>query len=367
VRDPVLVLHLARQLIERGRDADADRLFRQLQQQVILEGELARLAAEAAYRLRSYDRSAELARKATPATPAASGAGDCGYLLWYGQILSAAGRGEEALGVLRQARRLRPDLPDCWTALVGQLARMERVQEADKVLADLPAKMPADEVPLTRAVCLESLGRFALAEEQYALALGRQPFDARVLQRAASFFLRTNQPGRAEKMLRNLLDPTSLALDENLAWARRQLALVYAFRGTDADHAEAQSLLSANRRHGDDLADRRAAEMVRATRPRERLPALRALEALPRGPLAPEEQFWLAQLYDRSEQKEDWGKGREQMLDLLARDRHNPEYLAYHIRNLLRRGKKEEARTWITQLARLEGNSPRVRGFQGTR
>jgi predicted Zn-dependent protease len=53
----------------------------------------------------------------------------------------------------------------------------------------------------------------------------------------------------------------------------------------------------------------------------------------------------------------------ERMLDLLALERNNPEYLAHHIDGLLRRGRSDEARSWIKRLQKLEPDSSRLQTF----
>jgi Flp pilus assembly protein TadD len=111
----------------------------------------------------------------------------------------------------------------------------------------------------------------------------------------------------------------------------------------------------------DSLFELRARLLVRGTRPAERRAALRRLEESAKvQPFAPEELFGLVRLYEAEKDEE---TARERMLDLLALERNNPEYLAHHIERLLHRGRKEEARPWLAQLRKLEPGSSRVQTF----
>ncbi len=188
----------------------------------------------------------------------------------------------------------------------------------------------------------------------------QRPDDGLVLQRAASFCVYLDRPAQAVPLLRRLLDPAVAVPDGNRLWARRQLALALAFDGDEAKSREAQELARTDPLG--DAAGRRVRDFVEAARPTTRPEALRRLEeSLKALPPTADELFRLARIYEAAGDAE---KARQTMLEVLALDMHNPEYLAHHAAGLLRRGKKDEARPWVARLEKLEPASPRVKGFR---
>jgi tetratricopeptide (TPR) repeat protein len=216
---------------------------------------------------------------------------------------------------------------------------------------------------LALAGCYEVMGRLEDAHQHYQLALKSHREDANVLQRASAFYLRMDKPLQAEKLLIGLLDP-GLPAEEARRWARRQLALLLAFRGEPEAYRQALALLDANRKEGEDnLAQRRIRALVRGTQPENRHAALAELEGLLKlARPTPLEQYRLIQLYEADGNKE---AAQKQMLDLLTQgDPANPAYLAHHVRTLLQNGEKSDAQTWLSELARVEPDSKRVKEFR---
>jgi tetratricopeptide (TPR) repeat protein len=355
-RQPGVVGRLVRLLADQGRDAEADEVLGRLQQQAVLTGPLARLAAEVAVRLHNPGRAVEMARRGVP-----PGSRDYRDPLWLGQVLAAAGRRGEAEAALREAVRLAEDLPEPWLALVTHLARGGEPGEAEATLEAMRRKLPAAEVPLALAVAAEAQTRPAEAERHYREALRQRPDDGPVLQRAASFFVRLARPADSMPLLRRLLDPAVAVPDGNRLWARRQLALALAFDGGEDGYGEALALLRADPAPAS-AAGRRVRDLVEAARPATRADALRRLEAGRRFlPPPADELFRMARAYEAGGDGE---REREVLLDVLALDGQNPEYLAHHAGRLLERGKQDEARPWVTRLEKVEPGSPRVRSFR---
>jgi tetratricopeptide (TPR) repeat protein len=355
-----VVQRLVRLLVEADRLDDAEEVIRRFQQQETPSVELARMGAEIALRQHNIGRALELARLAAPAD-----AKDYGRLIWLGQILARCAQPVEAEEVLRRAVELRSDLAETWIALIAHQVRARNVPDAERTLASMHGKLPANQEPLAVAICSEVLGRFDRAEQEYALAMKRRPDDGLVLQRAACFHLRLNHLQKAEPLLRRMLSPDVNLPELNQAWARRQLALVLASLGGEARYQEAKKLLQQNQRGGtDSVLDRRADALVQATRPEKRSAALKTLDELGKmQPWTAEELFRLAQLY---ELEDDFTRARDEMVNLLTLDPNNPEYVAHHIQLLLGHRKKDEARAWIVRLQKLEPDSQRLRDFQGS-
>jgi pentatricopeptide repeat protein len=357
-RQPAMVQKVVGLLARAGRFLEADRIIRTLEQHHPLDRAFARVAAEIALRLKNKDRTFELARRAVPPETT-----DYRDHLWLAGVLAALGRRHETEEVLRTATRLAQRVPDAWTALVAHLARAGQMEEAEATMEDMRAALPADQAPLALAICLEALARTERADKQYQAALSRKPYDFIVLRRAAQFYLRTLQPHKAEPLLGVLLDPTVFVPERDLAWARRQLALVLSTGGDRQKVRHALALLDRNRQAaGDSAEDRRARAFVQTAQPGQRREALRILANFHRSqPLPADEQFRLAQLYEAGD---DWPQARELMLGSLALDPHNPAYLAHFIEVLLRRGHKGEARNWVAKLEKLEPGAARTKALR---
>jgi predicted Zn-dependent protease len=206
------------------------------------------------------------------------------------------------------------------------------------------------------------LGQVPRADQEYQIAVAQPPGDALVLQHAARFYLRLNQLSRAEPLLRRLLSPETDASEVIQAWARRRLALLLAFDSSSQCRQALALLDEKPHPRQEALADRRTRLLIQGTRLNERSAALHQLEQSAKlQPFTTEELFYLSRLYEAAN---DLKAVEDRMLDLLALDRNNPEYLALHISHLLRRGHMDDARPWIARLQTLEPDSSRVRSFR---
>jgi tetratricopeptide (TPR) repeat protein len=262
---------------------------------------------------------------------------------------------------LRRAVDLAPDAPEAWVALVTHLGRQGTPEEAQDALARMRRKVPPAEVALTEALCAEALAHMTDAERCYRQALAARPSDGLVLVRAAAFFVRLDRPADSVPLLRRLLRPAVVVPDESRRWARRQLALALAFGPGEPAHREARELLGGDPAPGEPAA-RRARDLVEAVGPHGRAAALDHLGAALRSRQFPaDEAFRLVQAYERAGDDE---RAHDCMLDVLAVDVQNPEYLAHHAGRLVARGRPDEARPWVARLERLKPGSGRVRDFR---
>jgi tetratricopeptide (TPR) repeat protein len=339
-------------LVAARRYGEADHLCEQAEAHTVTGREFLRRAAEVALRAGSERRAARLAHRVV--------AGSRSYQdrLWLGRILADLNINTEAEEALREAVALAPDSPDAWVALTAHLARLDRREEGIRLISDLVHAIPTDRRCVAVARCYEALGMWDDAEVYYRQEL--TPLDTVGRKRLSAFLLRTDQAQKAARVLEELLSPRLNLDEEELADARRQLALALTEDGTERHMQEALALLERNRTtEGDSLTDRRVRALVRATQSAERAGALRELEGLLNGPEpSPGERLRLARLYDAAEMS---ARAREQYLKLLDQDRDNPAYLMAFIEGLLRRNNRPEARSYLDRLAKVASDSARLR------
>jgi tetratricopeptide (TPR) repeat protein len=202
-------------------------------------------------------------------------------------------------------------------------------------------------------------GRKEQAREQYQKALAARPDDVNILRQVVGFYIRTGQPEDAEPLLRRLLDSQTKVSPEDIAWARRDLAMVLMVRNQYQRRQEALGLIEKNlQADGGTPDDRRLKAVLLAAQPGERREAIRSFEELSkRQPPTPEEGFVLAQLYMAEGDRQN---ARMKMLSILASRGDNPLYLATYANQLLDWGETGEATTWFNRLERIEPKALRT-------
>jgi predicted Zn-dependent protease len=359
-RDPAVLARAARLLYQHRHFAAANQAVRVLQQQGPLPRDLARLAAEIALAHEGgRPRTLALARKAAPRDSR-----DYRDHLWLARIEAAAGQLGDAEKTLRHAARVAGGIPDVWVALVRHLVRTDQRKQAEEALGEAARRLPVDRAALGLARCEEALGRVEHAEAHYRKAVAARPRDFIALYALADFYRRADEPARAAPHLRTLIDPATRAQEEYVARARRALAIDLAAAATDAAALdEALALLERNDRiRGRARADAVARAFVLASRPERRAQALHLLETLPdRQQLSAGEQFLLARAY---EALGDEAQANDLLLGVLALDGEEPQFLAHRTRALIRQGALDEAGRTLSQLERIEPQSPRSRSLR---
>jgi tetratricopeptide (TPR) repeat protein len=342
-----LVERLATLLVQLGRYDEADEVLERRQEEGPLTGASGRLAAEVALHRQDRRRAVTLAQKAV------AGSQDYRDYLWLGQLQAAAGQPAQAEESLNRALQLADGVPDTWVALVQFLVQADRKAEAEDKVRAARSKLPPAQAPLALGQCYEALGHQDQAEGQYRAALSAGPADVHALQGLAGFYLRSNQPQRAEPVLRQLLEPALRAPQVEAAWARRSLAVALAAGGDYPQLREALALLEQNRKAGGNtVEDQRVQAVVLRTHPGHRREALRLLLDLSRRRLTtPDEEVLLAQM---QEADHDWSQARERLLRVLAAHGAKPAYLASLVRGLLRHSGAAEAQPWLAQLEKAD-------------
>jgi tetratricopeptide (TPR) repeat protein len=368
-RDPAAYRRTYQLLVERGRNAEADRLMQKLLQWE-QTADLLQLASDASLRAQDYGRAEDLAARAVKAAPA-----DYRNHIWLGQVLAASASRAEADGkrpeadarrgdaekALRRAAELRSDAPEAWLVLVRYLASVQKRDAAEAAIREAQRRLPADRADLALASCYEAVGDDVKARGQYETALKAKPDDVTTLNSAAVYELRSRRLPEAEAHLRKLIEAGKTS-PEAAAWARRTLAVVVAAGGDPQRSDKALKVLGLSDDKGAavPVEDLRTEARVLAMQP-GRGPRRQAIDILERvlGRVSNknDDLFLLTQLYEADG---DWPKARDRMKTLLASDAKNPLYLAYYIRALIRRRETAEARTWLNRLEQADPNSPRT-------
>jgi tetratricopeptide (TPR) repeat protein len=350
---PAVLRRAVELLYEYHRYAEAQDILAKLPDAALVEGGLARQAAELTF-LRpdqggvpERKRALDLARRAVP-----KNSKNFGDYLWLGQIALHAGDRGAAEEMLRRAVALADREPDPRVALVLLLAPHDR-KRALAALEEARRLLP----PLALGACYEAVGQLAEAKQQYAAALEAQPDNPDILQNVAAFFTRTGQFLDAEPVLRRLLEPGRRSPDWAQPWVRRQLAIALAGNGSYPKCVEALALLDANGpRYLATSQDERIRAMVLANLPGRRQEAIQLLErqlrlSLGKG-LTPQEEFLLARLYEADG---DWPRARAQLADLLEKDSGAQAHVSHYAQVLLEHGEVAAAAPWIEKLEAAEG------------
>jgi tetratricopeptide (TPR) repeat protein len=352
-RQIALVRKVVKLLFDKQRYREADGVISRMQSVTPISGELQKLAADVAVRVPNPERALQLASQVVPKETE-----DPEKAVWFGQILRAAGKQDEAEKWFRNAVKLDEKKPDAWEQLVYQLTISKAIEKAEAVIEEAKGKIAPEEAILAVAHCYQLIGRLDEAGRQYQAAVEQDPRNGTKLRSAADFFLQTGQGQSAVPLLRKLLESGLTIEKTDRAWARRGLALALATEGGNLKFQEALRLLEQNRTDQSTEAEElRARAMVWLTRAWHRRDSINALEKLAQSqPLSARENSLLANLYA---EEQNWPKARETVQRAMAMDRENIRYLAQHTRIALWAEDWTEARV---ALNRLEEVSPQAFG-----
>ncbi len=363
-RQPQLFERLVKLLYQRKDYQRADQFLQQLQtHNAPVSPELARLAAEISFHARDLERAVLYAQKL------AEGSGDFKDYIFWGLMLEATGREQEAEVQLDKATQLASEQPEPWIALIDFLGRRDRKPEAEHKVDEAVAHIEPREAPLALARAYESLGRDDDAGQYYEQALQSSPGDARIARMAATFRLRRGETRLAEPVLQRIVQQEHPAHDaSDVDWAHRALARIMAQPGRPyQDFQTALSLIDRNLRlRGNTVEDRIAKAWVlsQGRTADTRQDAIRLFEDIQasEGRLNPPDQFRLAQL---QLEQGNWLAVTRLMRDLLSAipDRNQArelgaykQYVEWYIFALLQRNETSEASIWVDRLNQLLPN-----------
>lgn len=340
-------------LFQRERFAEAEAALEEFQSQRrgVLSGEIERLASLVSFRTGDKKRAFELAKRSVNLQT-----NDYRNHIWYGTQLADQGRNEEAEQEFRKALALDESRGGSWVILVQHLARNKRTSEALLAVELASRRVVPKERPVTLARCFEILGRRDLAEQNYLAALSVAPEDHGILSNVAMFFINSDQPARAEPLLRQLIDPESRPTTLELLWGRRQLARVLA-----ADHLpgfrKGVELLEQNlQTEPNSIPDLSAKAELLAARPRlanirEAVRILKSLEA--RDELQPGDALRLSKLLD---DLGDFSDADRRWTKLMEKQGDDSQIVSAYISRQLKRGNFNEATIWLNRLLLSDPN-----------
>ena len=379
-RDATVVRRTIQLLFEHGRGSDALALLGSIPSRSQFLVDFGRQAVQIALANRDCGAAEEIARKAVDAHPE-----DFAERLWLSRVLRECERRDDAELELRKAIDLAPADTPRRIALVWFLldtSQVEKainaVRQAEEQLEKLPPaqKLPQSQKALALAECCERVGRafeaarienekdkwFKDATKWYVKAHDEQPEDISIRRRLAEFLVQTNQMNEAESQLNEIRKRGSGAKDaETARWAKRQLALVYAFGSDKRRVPAALALFEPNGQPAaigqegtsvEDPEDLRIVARVLAQQKdiRQRKRAIAILATLAnRNGNTPDDWLRLAGLHDAVG---DWPKAREAYRELSLRtsnirdavSNRRPLYLTFFVEALLRNRQPGDAK-----------------------
>ncbi len=263
------------------------------------------------------------------------------------QEAEAKQRFDDAEKALRRATELSPETGQLWIDLVSLLSQADRSHEISNVLDEAKKKMPPDQVALTLAKCYHVLGRLAEAEGHYLNVYQNDKNNKALARLMAGLYLQARKvknPKKAEEnrkkgktILREMIDGKRPTNENDIPWARRQLAALLSEQRSHRSYHEAMKLIEANLREDpESVPDKRRKARLLSRRPSrtDRRKAQAILEELVRLPQpSHHDRYELARLYYTEEQ---WNKASRQMQPVLAAKRIEPKWLDFYIRALIR-------------------------------
>lgn len=283
-----------------------------------------------------------------------------GDLMWFGQILSRAGKVERAGAVLAQAVAEEPDNRGAWMTLLSHQISTGQRQAAEATLLGLAGRFPPPEGSLLIAQGDEMLGRIAAAENQLQAAVAAAPGDPAVQRSLAAFLIRRGRLQEARQRLQTVLDTATDPA--TLVWARRSLAELLGRGGGYRDAQRALTLLRSNIAAGGVAATEDLTLAVALLAPRPEPESWRQAAALleqlaKRQPLTVAQRLTRAELHERLGR---WDESRIEFAALASAGDAAPATIALFVEKLLRHGELDMAEVWLQNLATRAPEAPGV-------
>jgi predicted Zn-dependent protease len=234
-RRPFTLQQAATLLIESNQFDEAQRYLAMLSEEQPGNGFLDSMAMEIAVKQDRPGMALELARKSVEKFPE-----DPIRHLYLANLLFRNAKPSEAVEVLQVASQKFGDDPRVWNGLVSGLYQTGKIDELRTVLATLVThpELPPESRHLAVAQGYEMLGDIVSAAKQYEMALKLQPTETAIRLKFAKLLAGSDSRaaiGQLERLLQQ--EPNNLE-------AQRELAVVLASTGREADWTRANELLA---------------------------------------------------------------------------------------------------------------------------
>lgn len=330
---------------QQRRFRDASKLLNNLQIDVRLNSTQSRAFAEIHLQAPDFAHAYDLARQAVD-----DSTNNSDDVLWLARISILINRPlDEVDRVLKQAIALAPDSAAAWAIRIGYLRSTNRVQEARKLMDEIAKSKDTPNPASILAPCHEVLDEIDQAEEAYLRAMEKSPDDLRLAQSAAVFFSQASRHGKTEPILRRIVEGKLKASPEEVAVARRELAIALGAMGRNA---EGLALIDQNQVANSPThpADIRAKAKVLAQNRLTQYTAFQLLDnEFDRRKFSASDLFLFAKLGLAIDQ---FARAKEAMVFLLNKDEENINYLEFWIEALLDRNELPDARFYLARLVK---------------
>ena len=348
-RDLGVIKHTLELLANLKRYREAQVVLNRIQDQLLLDSSIQRVASELAFQFQDITYAAqEAARIAEEST-------DYRDHTWLGSMLFLKGDKSGAEQAFRKAVTLAGNDPSPHVTLIQFLLDSENRPKAIEELAAFEKQFPPDQEPVAVAQVYESVNNLDRASEILEQAIARQP-DAPELRRAtASFYIRNSLRQKAQVHLSALVGMSDRS-QEDADWAKSLQALLLATDLDEKSAREALAMLGISEPSNMDLADKKTAELRTMARVlvaqsdlQRRAGAERFLkEIIRREPsTSGDDQLLLAKL---SESQGNWPQAKSVYQDLLASSMTTGRYYSDYILALMRNKEPGEAEVWLRRL-----------------
>jgi tetratricopeptide (TPR) repeat protein len=283
--------------------------------------------------------------------------------IWLGKMLWDTGDRNGGMAEFRKAIAEGGKIPDTWITLVQALTLNGQSDEAMTLLDDAKKQLAPEQLPSTLAMCLETLRQYDDALVKYQEALAIRPLDPQIVRRAVRLLLTLGKTQNAVAVLHQVADKPLGLSKEDIAWARRNLAILGTAGRKPEDFVRGFELLQQNEREcGPLLEDMRARVILLAHQPPQgsgaspRQQAIAVLEKIvPQTQATREDRFSLAKLYDAEKA---WDKAEKLYRSVIDSDPTNPAARTHYIRRLLQLGKLDKVSLPLQDLQRLAPDAP---------
>ncbi len=285
-------------------------------------------------------------------------------LAWRAGMLRRLQQDDAAEKLLQRAVETSPEKLDPWLSLAEFYVLSKQREKVDGLVQQASAKLAPDQLELYQAMAHEALGRMNEADQAYQQILAKRPDDIMALRAAASFCVRTKRNDEAVRYLETMMaaaakDPEKHA--EDLAWARRVKAQQVGATGDYQEFLAALETLDATAQGGKLGPQEKVLKaMLLAQRPEPQswMAGMKLFQDIAaERPLVPQEKWLLALLEQKSG---NLPEARQLLLDALAQDPANVDYLGSYVKILLDQDNADEAIKWVDKLQEVKPQDLKV-------